>query len=251
MEETRPQLHNKKAFIEALQDYSVSDYGREVLGRTSFVALSGVAGGGRNTVIRHLVENFNYIFAVSDTTRPPKLRDGKMEVEGVNYYFRSEDDMLHDIRAGAFIEAELIHNQQVSGISIREIERIIATGRIPISDIEYGGIKNIIKAKPDAVIIGLVPPNYDEWIRRLYNREPLQDQEFLNRLTTAEKVLENMLLHDYFRLVVNDSTDECIKDIRQIVEHDNYSSEKAQHAESVVSSLLRNVRLQLAQLTEV
>ena len=249
MEESRPQLHNKEAFIDALQDYKVSDYGREVLGRTPFVALSGIAGGGRNTVIRYLVDEFNYIFAVSDTTRPPKLRDGKLEVEGINYYFRSEEDMLRDIRAGAFIEAELIHNQQVSGISIREIERAIATGRIPISDIEYGGIKNIIKAKPDAVIIGLVPPTYGEWIRRLYNREPLQDQEFLNRLTTAEKVLENMLAYEYFRVVVNDSTDECIKDIRQIVEHHRYSPEKAVKARRVVEALLQDVRRELAQLT--
>lgn len=249
MEENRPQLHNKEAFIDALQGYEVSDYGRQVLGRTPFVALSGIAGGGRNTVIRYLVDEFNYIFAVSDTTRPPKLRDGKLEVEGVNYYFRSEEDMLDDIKAGLFIEAELIHNQQVSGISVREIERAIATGRIPISDIEYGGIKNIIKAKPDAVIIGLVPPTYGEWIRRLYNREPLQDQEFLNRLTTAEKVLENMLANDYFKLVVNDSTDECVEDIRQIVEKNSYPAEKAARARNVVTALLQDVRRELAQLT--
>ena len=248
MEETRPQLHNKKAFIEALQNYEISSYGRDILSRTPFVALSGVAGGGRNTIIRYLVERHNYIFAVSDTTRPPKLRDGKMEVNGVNYYFRSEEEMLGDIKAGLFIEAEVIHNQQVSGISVREIERTLATGRIPISDIEYGGIKNIIKAKPDAVIIGLVPPSYDEWIRRLYNREPLHDQEFLNRLTTAEKVLENMLTNDYFKLVVNDSTDGCIKDIREIVEHDNYSPAKAAEARGIVTHLLYDVRQQLVLL---
>ena len=66
MEEARPQLRNKQAFIEALQHYAVSDAGREVLEHTPFVALSGIAGGGRNTVIRYLVEDYNYIFAISD-----------------------------------------------------------------------------------------------------------------------------------------------------------------------------------------
>lgn len=247
MEEVRPQLHNKQAFEDALKKYVVSAHGQDILAKTPFVALSGIAGGGRNTVIRKLVEKYNYIFAISDTTRPPKNRDGRLEEDGVDYYFRQEQEMLRDIQAGAFIEAEIIHNQQVSGTSIREIERTMATGKIPIHDFEYGGIKNVIAAKPDAVIIGLVPPSYAEWIRRLYTREPLHNQEFFNRLVTAEKVLENMLTYEYFKLVVNDSTEVCIEDIRQIVEFGNNEDEKATRAQVVVRHLLADVRGELAR----
>ena len=246
MEKAPPSLHNKKAFEEALKNYEVSPHGKEVLNSTPFVALSGIAGGGRNTIIRVLVETGKYIFAVSDTTRPPKVRDGRLEVDGVDYYFREEAAMLQDIQNGEFIEAEIIHNQQVSGTSIREIERTVATGKIPIHDFEYGGIKNVVKAKPDAVIIGLVPPNYDEWIRRLYNREPLHDQEFLNRLVTAEKVLENMLAHPYFKLLVNDSTDECAQLLRRIVEDGNYAEEEHARGRKVVEDLLEAVKKELS-----
>jgi guanylate kinase len=247
MEEARPVLHNKKAFEEALENYEVSPHARTVLAKTPFVALSGIAGGGRNTVIRVLVEKYNYIFAVSDTTRPPKFRDGRMEENGIDYFFRSEEDMLHDIKNGEFIEAEVIHNQQVSGTSIREIERTIGTGRIPIHDFEYGGIKSVVRAKPDATIIGLVPPDYDEWVRRLYNREPIHEQEFLNRLVTAEKVLENMLLNDYFKLLVNDSTDRCAAHLRRIVEQGEYTEEEHKAGRRVVETLLENVRKELAE----
>jgi guanylate kinase len=247
MEKVLPSLQNKQAFQEALKSYEVSPHGKEVLNKTPFVALSGIAGGGRNTVIRVLVETGKYIFAVSDTTRPPKVRDGRLEVDGVDYYFRDEAAMLQDIQSGEFIEAEIIHNQQVSGTSIREIERTIATGKIPIHDFEYGGIKNVVKAKPDAVIIGLVPPNYDEWIRRLYNREPLHDQEFLNRLVTAEKVLENMLAHPYFKLLVNDSTEECTEQLRRIVEDGNYTDEEHARGRRVVEGLLEAVKKGLSE----
>ncbi len=246
MEEARPVLQNKQAFEDALENYDVSEHGKAVLANTPFVAMSGLAAGGRNTIIRQLVKEHNYVFAVSDTTRPPKNRDGRLEQNGIDYYFRNEDDMLRDIKAGEFIEAEVIHNQQVSGTSIREIERVASTGKIPIHDFEYGGIKNVVKAKPDAVIIGLLPPSYDEWIRRLYNREPLHDQEFFNRLVTAEKVLENMLRHDYFRLLINDSTDHCVENLRRVVEDGEYTAQVAEKGRQVAETLLEAVQKELA-----
>lgn len=246
MENTVPHLEYKAAFEEALADYRVSERGKQVLKNTPFVALSGIAGGGRNTVIRALVEKYNFIFAVSDTTRQPKLRDGRLEENGVDYYFRSEQEILQDIQKGEYVEAEVIHNQQVSGTSIREIERTIATGKIPINDFEYKGIKNVLLAKPDATIIGLVPPSYEEWLRRLNNREVIQEQEFLNRLVTAEKVLENMLAHPYFKLVVNNNTEQCVEEVRNIAELGVYPPAVEKHAHAVVTELLVQVRAALA-----
>lgn len=89
-------LENIKAFREALAEYQMSQHAQRVLYEARLVILAGLAAGGRNTVIKYLVKNHNYHFLVSDTTRPPKLRDGAMEQDGVNYYFRKELDMLQD-----------------------------------------------------------------------------------------------------------------------------------------------------------
>jgi guanylate kinase len=248
MENMVPTLRNKKAFEEALKEYKVSAHGKSVLAHTPFVAVSGLAGGGRNTIFRILTEKYNYIFIVSDTTRPPKFRDGRMEQNGVDYFFRKEEDMLRDIQNGEFIEAEIIHNQQVSGTSIREVERAMATGKIPIHDFEYGGANAVARAKPDAAIIGLLPPNYDEWIRRLTGREELHEQEFLNRLVTAKNVLENMLARPYFKFVINDTLDKCVESVRRIVEADDYTDEMRERGERVAKELLESVNEALTKV---
>lgn len=246
MQDTKPVLHNRDAFEEILKNYHVSDRAKDVLAATPFVALSGLAGGGRNTVINYLVEHDNYGFVISDTTRPPKVRNGQLEQDGVHYYFRDEQDLLEELKNGEFIEAELIHNQQVSGTSIREVERIVATGKIPIHDYEFGGCNAVADAKTDAAIIGLLPPNYDEWIRRLTGREVMSPEEFHNRLVTAEKVLENMLSKPYFKFVINDTVEKCAAAIDHIVKYPDQLQE-SDHARLIASELLERVKEMLAE----
>lgn len=238
-------LADIESFRKVLKDYHVSPHAQKVLDRARLVVLSGVAGGGRNTTINYLVEKHNYFFIVSDTTRPPKLRGGVLEQNGVNYYFRTEADMLADIKHGEFIEAEIIHNQQVSGTSIRELDRANRTDRIAIHECEYGGAHNVALAKPDAHIIGLLPPDYDEWIRRFRNREEINDQEFQNRMQTAQVVLKNMLERSYFKFVINNSVEQCAEDIRAIVEEDAYDVDQEIAGRKVAEKLLLRIQERL------
>jgi len=244
--DAKPVLTSRTAFEEILKDYHVSDRAKAVLAATPFVALSGVAGGGRNTIINYLVDHYGYGFIVSDTTRPPKFRDGKMEQDGVHYYFRQEDDLLKELQDGEFIEAEIIHNQQVSGTSIREVERIVGQGKVPIHDYEFGGTNAVAAAKPDAAIIGILPPNYDEWMRRLSGRETMSTEELKNRLVTAEKVLDNMLSRPYFRFVINDTVEKAAAEIDSIV-HDPANYQESEQATQIAKNLLAQVRAVLSQ----
>jgi guanylate kinase len=242
MEKAKPELHDAQAFKKALAHYKVSDHARQILDGMQLVAMSGLAGGGRNTIINRLVEQYDYFFIVSDTTRPPKVRSGVLEQEGAHYYFREEKDMLRDVQKGEFLEAEVIHNQQVSGTSIRELLRAKKSGRIAIHDYEYGGIQNLVLAKPDACIIGLLPPSYTEWIRRFRDREVITEQEFINRMQTAEKVLENILEKPYFKVVINDDLDTCVEAIRAIVERNEYSNADAAIGKRIATEILKRVR---------
>lgn len=242
MQDNRPVLHQREAFEEILQHYHVSDHAKSVLAKTPFVVLSSVAGGGRNTVIQYLVKHHDYGFIVSDTTRPPKFRDGKMEEHGVNYYFRKEEELLNDLKNGEFVEAELIHNQQVSGTSIREVERLVAAGKIPISDFEFGGANAVAEAKPDATIIGLLPPSYEEWMRRLKGREEMHEDELVNRLKTAEIVITNMLSKSYFKFVINNTVEQCAEDVHYIVMHPHEENRESEYARTVANDLLSQVK---------
>lgn len=190
-------------FKEVLANYSPSDEALDILKRTPLVIFLGITGSGRNTIINHLVETGKYHFIVSDTTRPPKFRDGKMEENGVQYHFRSEEDVLADLREGRFLEAEIIHNQQVSGISIRELDRAHKSGKIPTNEVDVEGTVNILKAKPDTKMFFIVPPSYGEWLQRLKLREDMDAEELANRIETAVRVLEAGLKSDAFSFVIN------------------------------------------------
>ena len=238
-------LHHKDEFAAAIAAHQLSAHAKQVLNSTKLVVLSGLAGGGRNTLINYLVANYNYFFIVSDTTRPPKLRNGVMEQDGIHYYFRTEEDMLRDIKAGEFIEAEIIHDQQVSGTSVRELKRAHDSGKIAIHDFEYLGAQNVAQLKPDAFIIGLLPPSYEIWLDRLRGREVMHRDELLNRLATAEKVLETMLSVPYFKFVVNDTLEECAHTIRSIVEEGQQNVTEQERAKRIATDILAEVKREL------
>ena len=205
-------------FVELLADYSLSAETIKTLQSIDLVILFGITGSGRNTIINHLVDTGRYHFVVSDTTRPPKIRDGKLEQDGIQYNFRSEEEVLSDIKDGKYLEAEIIHNQQVSGISISELERAKKSEKVPINEVDIKGTVNILKVKPDTKMFFIVPPSYDEWIKRLDAREQMSQEELSNRINTALRVLRIGLAGEHFRFVINESSLESSKVIdKQVV----------------------------------
>jgi guanylate kinase len=212
-----PKLKHLQEFEAILSHYTLSDRAREALEGLRFVAILGPTSSGRNTVIRELFNKPDYFFIVSDTTRPPQVRDGRLEENGVDYFFRSEEDMLEDLKKGEFLEAELIHRQQVSGISLRELEKAKQQNKIAISDMDLGGVTNLMHIKPDAIAIMLLPPNFEEWQKRLSQRGKLSDQEYRRRLETAAKVFADGLAQNYYRYVVSDNVEKAAATIDAIV----------------------------------
>jgi guanylate kinase len=188
----QPALKHSQEFKEVLEHYQMSERAKNALEGLKLVLVAATSTG-RNTVIKELVKNYNYYFIVSDTTRPPQFRDGKMEENGVNYFFRTEEEVLADIRSGEFFEAELIHAQQVSGISIRELEKVKNLNKIAITDVDIGGIHNALQAKSDTKAMFLLPPSYEEWQDRISSRGRMTEHELRNRLRTAEKIFTSGL----------------------------------------------------------
>jgi guanylate kinase len=200
-------LKHHQDFKETLANYQMSKRAIKALEGLKFILASGPSSSGRNTVIKYLVENYGYYFVISDTTRPPQIRDGKLEQNGVNYFFRSEEEMLSDLKAGEFLEAAIIHEQQVSGVSVRELGRAKLLNKVAITDIEIVGTDNIMKATNKAKAIFLVPPSFDEWMQRIHSRGLMSPQEIKNRLTSAVKEFETALAKDYYQFVVAENVE--------------------------------------------
>lgn len=212
-----PQLRDRAAFEAVLEHYTISPEAAALLQQTRFVVMVSVTAAGRNTIINKLLETGEYYNIVSDTTRPKRVKDGEVvEHHGVEYYFRPEADILADLQAGKFVEAAIIHNQQVSGVSVREFVRAQASGKIAITDIEVNGCETMLRAKPNTIPIFVLPPSFEAWMERMNERSQLPEQEIQNRLETALVELSVALEDDRFRFVINSDLNEAVRQVNLI-----------------------------------
>lgn len=240
------ELKHIHAFREALADYKLSASAKETLKHLDLVLMVGPTAVGRNTIIRELVKTGAYHFIVSDTTRQPRANDGVMEQDGREYWFRSENKMLEEIKGGDFLEFAIIHNQQVSGQSIRELEVARQSNKIAITEVEIAGAHNTYQAKSDTKIIFNVPPSFDIWMERLRKRGGVPEAEVRRRLESACLEFDAALIHDYYRFVVNDDIDETVAEVDSIARLDYRDVGKEAAARELVKQLYHLTRDYLA-----
>jgi len=210
-------LDHRQEFESVLSVYQLSSSAKAILSKLSLVLLSGPSASGRNTIIEELVKKGDYQEIVSDTTRKPRFNNGVKEINGQTYWFRDEESFLADLKKGAFLEAEIIHNQQVSGISIRELIRAQEANKVAITEVEIGGFLKILDLKPDTLGIFVLPPSFDIWLARLKNRNKISDEEMINRLTTGLRIYKTALDKSGIPIVVNDDLTVAVSDIDKIV----------------------------------
>ena len=233
-------------FREALDNYQMSEAAKKTLEDLQLVLMVGPTSSGRNTIIRELVKTGAYHFIVSDTTREPRINDGVPEQDGVEYWFRKEEDLLHDIKNGEFLEAAIIHNQPVSGISIRELAKARKSSKIAIDEVEIHGADNTHRAKPDTTIIFSVPPGFKKWMQRLHKRGALREDEVRRRLESACLEFDAGLTHDYYRFIITDDIDETVAVVDGMVRLGHRDPDQEAKARDLVKKLYHQTRDYLA-----
>jgi len=195
-------------FDKILRDYTIGEEVASVLKKMRLVVLLAPSSTGRNTIIRNLMKTGDYHFIVSDTTRPPRINDGVPEQNGREYWFKSEEEVLDGLRNHRYLEAEILHNQQVSGINLSELSRAVQENKIAITDVDIKGVHNIMKIKPDTTAIMLLPPSFEEWQRRIAQRGKMSPQEQSRRLETAYKILEEGSEQHFYRYVIAENLEQ-------------------------------------------
>ena len=240
----QPTLKHIVEFRKVLKDYRVSERAKQDLQGLRLVLMVGPSSVGRNTVIRKLLASEDYYFVISDTTRPPRSNDGVMEQNGREYWFKTEEEMLEGLKNGAYLEAELIHNQQISGISLRELEKAKQQNKIAITDMELGGVSTVMQVKPDSMAIMLLPPSFEVWEKRMMGRGRMSNHELRRRLDTAVKVIDDGLNKNFYRYVIADNVEHAAATIDGIVK--SGAGQQEGHAKEI----LRDLQYQLQQKLE-
>ena len=172
--------------------------------------VSGASGVGKSTVLKHLMaERSNLLFSVSATTRDP--RPG--EVEGVHYYFITQEQFEEMIRKDAFLEYDA-HAANYYGTPLDQLEEKLERGDV-ILDVEPAGAKIVKQKRPEAILIFVMPPSVEELERRLRSRGDTAEDQIQVRLARARWEMEQSEKYDY--IVINDRVETCAEEILQII----------------------------------
>lgn len=175
----------------------------------NLIILSGPSGAGKGTLVDALVERVPDLWvSVSATTRTP--RPG--EVAGEDYVFMSAEEFTRRVDAGDFLEWAEVHGNRYGTLS-SSVKAKLAEGRDVILEIDPQGALQVKQLMPDAVLVFIVAPTFDELERRIRGRGAESDEQVAARLATAAHELR--LVDCYDHVVENDdvarATDELVE----------------------------------------
>lgn len=175
------------------------------------VVVSAPSGCGKDTVFKEIrKKRKDVVESVSATTRKP--REG--EVDGVNYFFLSEEEFKDLIEKNGFLEYA-VYNGCFYGTPVAGVNDAVGKGKICVLIIDVQGAENVKRIYPDCVSIFLVPPSWEVLEKRLRARNSEAEDMIQKRLTIAKSELMCKDKYDY--QVVNDNLDDCVNDIEKIL----------------------------------
>ncbi|WP_127127689.1 guanylate kinase [Georgenia sp. SYP-B2076] len=171
--------------------------------------LSGPTAVGKGTIMAELRRRSPELWiSVSATTREP--RPG--EVDGVHYHFLTGERFDALVEAGEMLEWAVVHGRNRYGTPRGPVDRMLAAGRPVFLEVDLQGARQVRGAMPEAQLVFLAPPSWEELVHRLVGRGTEGPEERERRLATAREELRAVPEFDH--VVVNDdvgrATDELM-----------------------------------------
>ncbi len=179
----------------------------------SLTVIAGPTAVGKGTVVRYILEHFHDVhLSISATTRDP--RPG--EQHGREYFFVSRKEFDRMISDGELLEWATVHGKHSYGTPRKPIESALASGKQVILEIDLQGAKQVKKMMPDANLVFIAPPSWDELINRLKGRGTESEAEMTVRLETAKAELAQQGFFDH--VVINDEVATCAQNIVELMQ---------------------------------
>ena len=150
--------------------------------RSRLTVLAGPTAVGKGSVSADIRTHHPEVWiSVSATTRAP--RPG--EVHGVHYLFVSEAEFDRMVEQDELLEWAVVHGVARYGTPRAAVEDALAEGRLALLEIDLQGARQVQVAMPEAFMVFLAPPSWEELVRRLVGRGTEDAAERDRRLATA------------------------------------------------------------------
>ena len=177
----------------------------------NLIVISGPSGAGKGTICKALLEREDNLYiSVSATTRSPR----KGEVDGVNYYFLTQEEFKKKVDNNEFLEWAEVHGNYY-GTPKFNVEEMINEGKNIILEIDVQGALNVKKNCEDGVFIFILPPSMEELKRRIIARGSETPESLIKRFKTAYEEINYISKYNY--AVVNDDLEEAVKKVQNIL----------------------------------
>ncbi|NIF83704.1 guanylate kinase [Comamonas sp. Tr-654] len=173
--------------------------------------VSAPSGAGKSSLVRALREFDARVYpSVSHTTRAPRGQ----EKHGREYYFVSDAEFDAMVANNGFVEWANVHSRRY-GTAKRSLEERIQSGTDVLLEIDYQGALQVKKAFPNAVLIFILPPSWDELRARLENRGEDAPEVIEMRLKNAEEEMAQVAKFDF--VIINELFESALFDLKAII----------------------------------
>ena len=187
--------------------------------RGVLTVISGFSGAGKGTVVKQLLQEYDYGLSISATTRSP--REG--EQDGREYFFKTKEEFEKMIREHQLIEyAQYVGNYY--GTPKEYVVQQLEQGKDVILEIEMQGALHVREILPEVNLIFLTPPTVDELEWRLVSRGTETAEVIRERMARAKE--ESAYMKEYDYVVINDDLDECVENVHQLIRSLHYKREQ-------------------------
>ena len=173
--------------------------------------VSAPSGTGKSSLVNALLEVDSHLqVSVSHTTRAPRGQ----EQHGREYWFTSKEDFQAMIDRGEFFEHAHVHGNHY-GTSRKAIEDRIQSGEDIVLEIDWQGALQIKRIFPNAILIFIMPPSYEELLQRLNRRGEDSPEVIETRMANARIEVAQAQHFDF--VVINALFESALFDLKSIV----------------------------------
>lgn len=169
------------------------------------------SGAGKSSLVKSLLElDSHLVVSISHTTRRPRGQ----EQDGREYHFVDEAAFRKMIAAGDFFEWAEVHGN-LYGTSRAEVQKRIAGGQDVVLEIDWQGAVQIKKLFPNAVLIFILPPSFEELAQRLNRRGEDRPEVIAQRLVNARHEVAQARHFDF--VIINGLFETAVFDLKTVV----------------------------------